>query len=111
MDAVRAAVERIGGTIDLASAAGNGTAVRIRIPLRPAVISAVIVADGGQFFAIPQLAVIELLRIPADQHHTIERLDGREALRWSERLLPLARSDPARGSTHRCVSPDGVPQL
>lgn len=35
MDVVRTNIERIGGTVEVASVLGEGTTVRIRIPLKP----------------------------------------------------------------------------
>src|SRR5579862_8597446 len=62
MDVVRCNIEQIGGTVELQSAAGAGTTFTIKIPLTLAIVSALIVEAGGERFAIPQIAVLELVR-------------------------------------------------
>ncbi len=75
MDVVKTQIERIGGTVDLSSKAGRGTTIRIKIPLTLAIISALVVESGGSPFAIPQLGVVELVRVSAeDRHKKIERI-------------------------------------
>jgi len=89
MDVVRTEIERIGGTVDLLSKEGQGTTVRIKIPLTLAIISALVVKAGDQSFAIPQLGVVELVRLAADQRSRIERIHDKQVFRLRDRLLPL----------------------
>ncbi len=89
MDVVRTEIERIGGTVDLLSKEGQGTTVRIKIPLTLAIISALVVKAGDQSFAIPQLGVVELVRLAADQRSRIERVHDKQVFRLRDRLLPL----------------------
>ena len=74
MDVVRTNIDQIGGTIDIKSVAGEGTSVTIKIPLTLAIVSALIVEAAGNRFAIPQLAVVELVRAHANSEHKIERI-------------------------------------
>jgi two-component system, chemotaxis family, sensor kinase CheA len=97
MDVVRTQIERIGGTVELSSRAGQGTTIRIRIPLTLAIISALVVESGGQSFAIPQLGVVELVRLPAEERHKIERIHNNEVFRLRKRLLPLVYLDRVLG--------------
>ena len=89
MDVVRTNIDQIGGTIDIKSVAGEGTSVTIKIPLTLAIVSALIVEAGGDRFAIPQLAVVELVRARANSEHRIERIKDTAALRLRNKLLPL----------------------
>ncbi|MEX0724968.1 MAG: chemotaxis protein CheW, partial [Planctomycetaceae bacterium] len=89
MDVVKTAIERIGGTVDLSSTPGQGTIVRIKIPLTLAIISALVVESGGELFAIPQLGIVELVRLHAEERHKIERIHDQEVFRLRDRLLPL----------------------
>jgi len=89
MDVVRNNIEQIGGTIDLNTAAGAGTTVTIKIPLTLAIVSALIVEAGGERFAIPQLSVLELVRVGGDGEHRIERIKDTPVLRLRDKLLPL----------------------
>src|SRR5262249_17822432 len=86
MDVVRTNIERIGGTIELSSEEGKGTAFFIKIPLTLAIVSALIVQAAGQRFALPQIAVSELVQAKPEQ---IERLPGAAVIRLRDRLLPL----------------------
>lgn len=94
MDVVKTEIERIGGTVDLQSTVGVGTIIRIKIPLTLAIISALVVSSGEQCFAIPQLGVVELVRLPAEEkRRRIERIHTNEVFRLRDRLLPLIHLD------------------
>ena len=89
LDVVRANIDQIGGTVDVKSVAGRGTSFTIKIPLTLAIVSALIVESGGDRFAIPQLAVVELVRVRANSEHRIERIKDAAVLRLRNKLLPL----------------------
>ncbi|WP_166820381.1 hybrid sensor histidine kinase/response regulator [Thalassoroseus pseudoceratinae] len=89
MDVVKTQIEKIGGTIELTSQAGRGTTIKIKIPLTLAIISALIVEAGGESFAIPQLGVVELVRLSSSDLRKIERIRNHEFYRLRDRLLPL----------------------
>ena len=63
MDVVKTNIEKIGGSIDLQTQAGQGTTLRIKIPLTLAIIPALIVTSGGARYAIPQVSLLELVRL------------------------------------------------
>lgn len=89
MDVVRNNLERIGGTIELESEPGEGTTVHLEIPVTLAILSALIVGAGGESFAIPQIDVLELVRIGEDNRERIEEISGTPFYRLRDRLLPL----------------------
>jgi len=90
MDVVKTNVEKIGGTVDVQSALGRGTTVRVKIPLTLAIIPALVVTCGGDRYAIPQVSLLELVRIEADDVGTgIELVHGAPVHRLRGRLLPL----------------------
>ena len=91
MDVVKTNIERIGGTIELRSKEGRGTTFTIKIPLTLAIVSALIVQVGGERFAIPQIGVVELVRVgDEDEGNTrIEMIKDAPVLRLRDRLLPL----------------------
>ena len=91
MDVVRSNIEQIGGTVDLKSVSGAGTTFTIKIPLTLAIVSALIVEAGGERFAIPQLAVLELVRAGNNGEHRIEHIKDAPVLRLRNKLLPLVR--------------------
>lgn len=89
MDVVRTQIEKIGGTVDLTSKMGKGTTVRIKIPLTLAIVSALVLESGSQPFAIPQLGVVELVRLSAEDCKKIETIHDKKVFRLRDRLLPL----------------------
>ncbi|HVC26179.1 MAG TPA: chemotaxis protein CheA [Acidimicrobiales bacterium] len=98
MDVVRTNVERIGGTVDLTSAPGMGTTVRIKIPLTLAIIPALLVGCRDQRYAIPQANLLEMVQLRAEGTSTdIERIGGALVYRLRGKLLPLVRLDETLG--------------
>jgi two-component system chemotaxis sensor kinase CheA len=87
MDVVRTNIEKIGGSIDLASEPGRGTTVRIRIPLTLAIIPALIVTAAGCRYAVPQVSLSEMVRIGHGQR--VEEVHGAPVYRLRGQLLPL----------------------
>ena len=91
MDVVRNNIDQIGGSVDVNSVRGEGLSFTIKIPLTLAIISALIVEAGGDRFAIPQLSVVELVRVHAKSEHRIERIKDAAVLRLRNKLLPLVQ--------------------
>jgi len=90
LDVVKTNVEKIGGTVDVQSAMGRGTTFRVKIPLTLAIIPALVVTCGGDRYAIPQVSLIELVRLEADEvAKAIELVHGAPVYRLRGRLLPL----------------------
>ena len=90
MDVVKTNVEKIGGIVDVESAAGRGTTVRVKIPLTLAIIPALVVTCGGNRYAIPQVSLLELVRLePKQARSGIEMVHGVPVHRLRGRLLPL----------------------
>ncbi|CUA98548.1 chemotaxis protein CheW [Pannonibacter indicus] len=89
MDVVRNNIELIGGTVDLRSTPGKGSSFIIKIPLTLAIVSTLIVEASGERFAIPQLSVVELVRVQTNSEHRIERIKDTPVLRLRNKLLPL----------------------
>lgn len=90
LDVVKTEVEHIGGTIDLETRRGRGVTVRLRVPLTLAIIQALIVRCGGGRYALPQVSVIELTRVPAEHvAKLIDRVYAAPVLRLRGTLVPL----------------------
>ncbi|MCB9988683.1 MAG: chemotaxis protein CheW [Rhodospirillales bacterium] len=89
MDVVRTNIEKIGGSIELKSVEGQGSRFLIKIPLTLAIVSALIVEVAGERFAIPQLAVRELVMASVEGDNRIETIKGTPVLRLRDHLLPL----------------------
>lgn len=98
MDVVKTNVEKIGGTVDVQSVPGSGTTFKIKIPLTLAIIPALIVTTSGERYAIPQVSLLELVRLGGEQaQRNIELIHGAPVYRLRGRLLPLVYLDRALG--------------
>jgi two-component system chemotaxis sensor kinase CheA len=111
MDVVKTNIEKIGGTIDVQTQLGKGTTLRIKIPLTLAIIPALIVTSAGERFAIPQVNLLELVRLDGHQvRDAIEHIHGVPVHRLRGSLLPLAHLDHELGQerTARSDAPGEV---
>ena len=98
MDVVKTNVEKIGGSVEIHSAPGCGTALKIRIPLTLAIVPALIVTDDGERYAIPQVSLLELVRLEGAATRTvIETIQGAPVYRLRGNLLPLVYLREALG--------------
>lgn len=90
MDVVKTNIEKIGGMVDIQSEYGHGTTIKIKIPLTLAIIPALVVSSDGNRFAIPQVNLLELVRLDGTQaKDSIEWIQGSPVYRLRGRLLPL----------------------
>jgi two-component system chemotaxis sensor kinase CheA len=94
MDVVKTNIEKIGGSVDLQSAPGQGTALKIKIPLTLAIVPALIVRVGTERFAIPQVSLLELVRHESSGGRSAcEYVYGAPVFRLRGQLLPLVFLD------------------
>ena len=92
MDVVKTNLDQLGGNVDIISEVGHGTTISIKLPLTLAIIPCQIIMMGGERYAIPQVNLEELLRIPASQvKERVERVGDAEVVRLRGNLLPLIR--------------------
>jgi len=102
MDVVRTNIERIGGTVDVQSVLGQGTTLRMKIPLTLAIIPALTVSCSGARYAIPQVNLLELVRVdPGSQGPGIEMVHDAPVFRLRDTLLPLVDLAQALGGARR----------
>jgi two-component system chemotaxis sensor kinase CheA len=90
MDVVRTNVEKIGGTVAIESWLGRGTKIKMKIPLTLAIIPALTITSAGDRYAIPQVSLLELVRLEGEQAlRGIELIRGAPVYRLRGNLLPL----------------------
>ncbi|MBF0109489.1 MAG: chemotaxis protein CheA [Magnetococcales bacterium] len=90
MDVVQAALDKIGGTIVIDSTPGVGSTFRMSIPQTMAIVSALMINDSGETFALPQANVVELVSFYGDDiRRNIEGKMQSPMVRVREKLLPL----------------------
>jgi two-component system chemotaxis sensor kinase CheA len=98
MDVVRANVEKVGGSVEVESRRGEGTTLRLRVPLTLAIVPSLVVRSGGQSFALPQSALVELVDIPQREFaRVVQRIGSAELFRLREHLLPMIWLDRLLG--------------
>ena len=92
MDVVKTNLDKLGGVVDIESSIGKGTAIKIKLPLTLAIIPSQLISVCGERYAIPQVNLEELFRIPANQvKERIEKVGDAEVVRLRGNLLPLIR--------------------
>jgi two-component system chemotaxis sensor kinase CheA len=110
MDAVKRAVEAVGGALDVDSAPGAGTRIVLRLPLTVAVQAVLLVRAGGEVVGLPIAKVHGAAEVSVD---ALERRRGEPVLAHGGRLVPvrdlasLLGFEGARGGARAVVVADG----
>ncbi len=87
MDVVQKNVHALGGRIDLESRAGQGTTVRLRLPLTLAILDGMAVMVGDELYVLPLSLVVESTQPASSQLRTVA---GRGRLvQIRDEFLPL----------------------
>ncbi len=90
MDVVLTNLTKLGGIVDIDSEVGRGTTVRVKLPLTLAIIPALLVGMGSERFAVPQVNLAELVRVPMRRRQElVQELGNAQVLRLRGNLLPL----------------------
>ncbi|MEJ2524365.1 MAG: Hpt domain-containing protein [Desulfuromonadales bacterium] len=94
MDVVKAAVNRLGGTLEISSEIGHGTVFRLRLPLSIAIIRILLVQCGEVPLAIPMTRVHKTLEIPG---YAVQRSGRDRSFRDQEEDVTLVSLAEALG--------------
>lgn len=86
MDVARAAAAALGGRIEIAGTAGNGTSVRFHLPIAMLLTKVMIVACGTERYGLALDGVVETARVASEHIHAVR--DGRAFL-LRDRPVPL----------------------
>jgi two-component system chemotaxis sensor kinase CheA len=86
MDVVKTNIEKLNGMIDIYSEVGQGTSMKLKIPLTLAIIQALLVGVQEEYYAIPLASVLETVRINKDDIYTVE---NRSVMRLRDEVLSL----------------------
>jgi two-component system chemotaxis sensor kinase CheA len=98
MDVVKTRIEAIGGSVDVMSTKGAGSTFRLTIPLTLAIIPALTIGCAGRRYAVPQISVLELVRLSGEHARGgIEHISGAPVYRLRGTLLPLVTLDEQLG--------------
>ena len=105
MDVVRRGIESLRGTIQLASAPGCGTTVRIRLPLTLAIIESLLVRIGDDGFVLPLGSVEECIELTRDE---AKKGHGRNLVNVRGHLVPYI---PLRENFAIAGEPPAIEQI
>ena len=87
MDVVKKTIGALGGRVEIESAEGRGTCVRVRLPLTLAIMDSMSVRVGDECYVLPLAAVVESFRAGPEQ---VRRVAGRtELILLRDELLPV----------------------
>lgn len=87
MDVVKTAVQQMQGSLSVDSNLGQGTLIRIKMPLTLAVVGIVLVEEHGYQFAIPVLNIVEVLSVPRTEFRSVS---GAMVMNFRGRTLPIS---------------------
>lgn len=88
LDAVRAAAERVGGTVTMTTVPGGGTTFRLTLPCALAIRRVIRLESGGHVYALPIQDVAEMIRL-GESGVTVGDVGGAPVLRRRDTVLPL----------------------
>ncbi len=72
MDVVKTNIEELRGSVEVKSKEGEGTLIRIKMPLTLAIIEGMLVKVGSSILIIPLLSVIETIQVKKNDYRTVE---------------------------------------
>lgn len=98
MDVVRENVQRLRGVLDVETAVGKGTVIRIQLPLTLAILDVLLVKVSGLTYALQLNMVSETMLIDASEISAIEK---NEVIFVRGKALPLKKL----GSLLKCALP------
>ncbi|MGE5324404.1 MAG: chemotaxis protein CheA, partial [Actinomycetota bacterium] len=86
MDVVKTVLDRLKGTISVATEEAKGTTFYLRVPLTLAIIKALLFRVGERVYAVPLASVVEITRGPQSEVHRVENHD---VIRLRDEVLTL----------------------
>ncbi len=86
MDVVKTNVGKLNGYVEVVTKKDIGTTFKISLPLTLAILQAMMVRVGGEFYAVPQSMIEETLRI---KKSNIKDITGQKVLTIRGRVVPL----------------------
>lgn len=94
MDVVKTKIASLGGTVDVISEMGKGSAFIIKLPLTLQIIQALLVKVGKETFAI-SLGYID--RVIDFKKENVKKSNGREVILYRDNIIPLIRVNEKLG--------------
>jgi len=108
LDVVFTNISKLGGLVDVESVENAGTTFKVSLPLTLAIVPSLLVSSQGETFAIPQINLVELVRVPQNQSSSrIETLGDSTVIRLRDKLLPIVWIDKVLNLETKNNSQDG----
>ena len=89
MDVVRQNIQELGGSVEISSRRGEGTRLRIRLPLTLSILDGLLVRVGAEAYVIPLTSIVESVQLRLSCLHRLAT--GEELYRFREDYVPLLR--------------------
>ncbi|MFC4258581.1 chemotaxis protein CheA [Marinobacter lacisalsi] len=86
MDVVKTKIGQLNGQIEVRSKLGQGTSIRIKVPLTLAIMPTLMIQLGHQSFALPLVNVVEIFHLDLSKKNIV---DGRECIVVRDKVFPL----------------------
>ena len=86
MDVVKTKISQLNGTVDIDSAPGRGTTLKIKVPLTLAILPTLMVRMRGRKFALPMSVVSEIFELEMDKTKVV---DNRRVIMVRRKAMPL----------------------
>ena len=102
MDVVKRNITALRGVINIDSAAGRGTCIKLQLPLTLAIIDGFLVGVGESWFVIPLDRVVECLELANDEKQ-IDYMELRGEVLPFIRLRQLFNKPPATGQRQNVI--------
>lgn len=102
MDVVRRNILALGGSVELDSAAGRGTTVRVRLPLTLAIMDGISVGVAGELYLLPLASVIESFQAQPGAIRTMP--PAQRVVKVRDEYLPVVSLGTAMGAGDAAAS-------
>jgi len=96
MDVVKTVISKAGGSIDVSSESGQGTSIRLRMPLSMAISRVMMVEVCGQSYGVSMDVINETVRVKRDE---IKKIKHDEVITLRDKVVPLIRMRSLLGLT------------
>ncbi|MBN2110991.1 MAG: chemotaxis protein CheA [Methanosarcinaceae archaeon] len=105
MDAVKTKIEALGGSVKVSSVPGEGSSIKLQLPLTVAIIQSLMVTVAGETYAIPLANVVRDVGIRTED---IKSIEGKEVIMLRGEVLPLLRLHNVLDSPHEIEEKDNL---
>jgi two-component system chemotaxis sensor kinase CheA len=101
MDVVHSTVKQLDGSVNVESDPGEGTTVRLRLPVTVAIVTVLFVRVGDHRYGIPIKAIDEISRA-----NDLRTINGQEVVEHDDEIYPVIKLDESL-DIGTVASPDG----